>query len=156
VIVSAVAIVTGGSAGTGRAVALVLAGWGWPIVVVYLDHQSAAEASVGEILAAGGTTVAVRADLADDLDVQRLFAESTAAFGGVDAVVHTTADSASHLYQQASRHIRERGVIVIVAGAERMPPEVARQLRERGITIGREPPGAVLAFLDEWRRQAIV
>jgi hypothetical protein len=47
-------------------------------------------------------------------------------------------------------------VIVIVAGAERMPPEVARQLRERGITIGREPPGAVLAFLDEWRRQAIV
>src|SRR4051812_39403955 len=90
-----VAIVTGGSAGTGGAVARELATWGWAIVVVYLEHQRTAEAGVDEILAAGGRTVAVRADLADDLDVQRLFAESTAAFGGVDAVVHTTADSAS-------------------------------------------------------------
>lgn len=31
---------------------------------------------------------------ADDLDVQHLFAEWIAAFGGVDAVVHTTADTA--------------------------------------------------------------
>jgi short-subunit dehydrogenase len=151
----AVAIVTGGSSGTGRAVARGLAGWGWPIVVVYLDHQGRAEASVAEILTAGGTTVAVRADLADDLDVQRLFAESIAAFGGVDAVVHTTADSASLLYEHAARHVRERGAIVSVFAAESMTPGVARQLRERGITVGRAPPGAVLSFLDNWRRRTI-
>ena len=85
-----------------------LARWGWAIVVVYLEHQRRAEATVAEILAAEGTTVAVRADLADDLDVQRLFAESIAAFGGVDAVVHTTTDSASLLYQHAAR-ARPRG-----------------------------------------------
>jgi 3-oxoacyl-[acyl-carrier protein] reductase len=151
----AVAIVTGGSSGTGRAVARGLAGWGWPIVVVYLEHQGRAEASVAEILTAGGTTVAVRADLTDDLDVQRLFAESIAAFGGVDAVVHTTADSASVLYQHAARHVRERGAVVSVAAAESITPRVARQLRERGITVGKAPPGAVLSFLDNWRRQAI-
>jgi 3-oxoacyl-[acyl-carrier protein] reductase len=151
----AVAIVTGGSSGTGRAVARGLAVWGWPIVVVYLEHQGRAEASVAEILTAGGTTVAVRADLADDLDVQRLFAESIAAFGGVDAVVHTTADSASLLYEHAARHVRERGAIVSVSAAESMTPGVARQLRERGITVGRAPPGAVLSFLDNWRRRTI-
>ena len=30
---------------------------------------------------------------------------------------------------------------------------VARQLRERGIGVGRAPPEGVLAFLDGWRRQ---
>ena len=85
-----VAIVTGGSSGTGREVARALTSWGWAIVIVYLEHQRAAEATVDEILAAGGKVVAVRADPADDLDVQRLFAESTAAFAGVDVVVHTT------------------------------------------------------------------
>jgi hypothetical protein len=36
----------------------------------------------------------VRADVGDDLDLQRLFAEWIAAFGGVDAVVDTRADRA--------------------------------------------------------------
>jgi NAD(P)-dependent dehydrogenase (short-subunit alcohol dehydrogenase family) len=149
-----VAIVTGASAGTGLAVARELANWGWAIVVVYLEDQRMAEAAVEEILAADGRTVAVRADLVDDLDVQRLFAESIAAFGGVDAVVHTTADSASLLYQHAARQVREGGTIVSAVAAEYMTPVVARQLRQRGVVVGRLPPGAALSFLDAWRRQA--
>src|SRR3954471_20075248 len=117
-----VAIVTGGSSGPGREAARTLAGWGWAIVVVYLEHQRRAERTVAEILAADGTTVAVRADLTDDLDVQRLFAESIAAFGAVDAVVHTTTDSASLLYQHAAQHVREGGAIVSVCAAERITP----------------------------------
>ncbi len=104
-----VAIVTGGSSGTGREVARALTSWGWAIVIVYLEHQRTAEATVEEILAAGGNVVAVRADPADDLDVQRLFAETTAAFAGVDVVVHTTTCSASLLYENAARHVRARG-----------------------------------------------
>jgi hypothetical protein len=148
----AVAIVTGGSSRTGRDLASGLASWAWAIVVVYLEHQRRAEATVAEIIAAEGTTVAVRADLADDLDVQRLFAESVAAFGGVDVVVHTTTESAALLYQHAARHVRPRGAIVTSSAAERIPPGIAEQLAERGITIGRAPPDAVLSFLDGWRR----
>ena len=147
-----VAIVTGGSAITGREVARGLASWRWAIVVVYLDDQRRAEATVADILAAHGTTVAVRADLADDLDVERVFAESIAAFGGVDAVVHTTTDSASLLYQHAVRYVREGGVIVGVSAAEHVPPGLARRLGERGITVGRAAPPALLSFLDTWRR----
>ena len=149
----AVAIVTGGASQTGRDIACGLASPAWAIVVVYLQHQPRAEATIAEIIAAQGTTVAVRADLTDDLDVQRLFTESIAAFGGVDVVVHTTTDSAALLYQHAARHVRPRGAIVRTSPAERMPPAITRQFRERGITVGRAPPEAVLSFLDEWRRR---
>ena len=150
-----VAIVTGGSCGTGREVARALTSWGWAIVVVYLEHQRAAEATVDEIVAAGGNVVAVRADPVDELDVQRLFAESTAAFAGVDVVVHTTSDSDSLLYEHAARHVRSRGAIVSTAATGPVTPEVARQLGERGISVGRAPPEDVLPFLDRWRRHTI-
>jgi 3-oxoacyl-[acyl-carrier protein] reductase len=149
----AVAIVTGGSFGTGREVALALAGWDWPIVVVYLEHQRIAEATVAEILAANGNVVAVRADLADELDVQRLFAESNAAFAGVDVVVHTATGRASLLYEQAALHVRRLGAIVSVPAAGGVTAAVARQLRDRGISVGRAPPEEVVSFLDGWRKR---
>jgi nucleoside-diphosphate-sugar epimerase len=149
-----VVIVTGGSTGTGREVACTLASWGWAVVVVYLDHQRTAEATVEDILAAEGNVVAVRADLADDLDVERLFSESIAAFARVDVVVHTLTGSASVLYEQAALHVRSQGAIVSVAGAELAIPDIARRLGERGISIGRAPPEQMLAFLDRWRQEA--
>jgi hypothetical protein len=151
----AVAIVTGGSFGAGREIARRLAGWGWAVVVVYLEHQRAVEATVAEILATGGTIVAVRADLDDDLDVRRLFAESSAAFGGVDVVVHTTTTRPSFLYEHAARHVRRGGAIVSVAPAHRVAPGVARELGERDISVGGTGPEEVLPFLDGWRGQTI-
>ena len=150
-----VAIVTGGASGTGREVARALTDWGWAIVIVYLEQQRTAEATVEEILAAGGNVVAVRADPADDLDVQRLFAESIAAFAGVDVVVHTTSGSASLLYQYAARHVHSRGAIVSTLATGHVRPGVARQLHERGISVGRAPPEDVVSFLDRWRRHTL-
>ena len=83
-----VAIVTGGSRGVGRAAIGRLAARGYAVVVNYLHDQRAAESTVEAILAGNGNAVAVRADIADDLDVDRLFAETIAAFGGIDVVIH--------------------------------------------------------------------
>jgi len=148
-----VAIVTGGSFPSGRQVARALARWDWPIVLVYLECQRAVEAAVAEILQADGNVVAVRADLGDDFDVARLFAESSATFGGVDVVAHTTTETASLLLQHAARHVRRRGAIVATHAAEGVAPSVARELRERDIRVGRVLPGEVLEFLDVWRRR---
>jgi NAD(P)-dependent dehydrogenase (short-subunit alcohol dehydrogenase family) len=112
-----VVIVTGGSHGPGLELVRTIAGRGYAIVVVYLDDQRSAEAAVEEIFAAGGAAVAVRADVTDDLDVERLFEEAIAAFGGVDAVIHTTTDSASVLERHAAR---KRDIPVIA-----FPPEFA-------------------------------
>jgi NAD(P)-dependent dehydrogenase (short-subunit alcohol dehydrogenase family) len=103
-----VAIVTGGSAGDGLASARELARRGYAIVIVYLEDQRQAEAAINAILADQGTAIAVRADVADDLDVERLFAETIAAFGHVDLVVHATADDASML----SRRLPEGAAFV--------------------------------------------
>jgi 3-oxoacyl-[acyl-carrier protein] reductase len=84
-----VAIVTGGSRSIGRAMIRWLAARGYAVVVNYLHEQRTAESTVETVLAANGAAVAVRADVADELDVQRLFGETIEAFGGVDVVVHT-------------------------------------------------------------------
>ncbi len=131
-----VAIVTGGSRGVGRATIRLLAARGYAVVVNYLHDQRAAESTVEAILTDKGAAVAVRADVADDLDVQRLFAETIAAFGGIDAVVHavgspvTTAPVAEVdldvfdalvrtctratfvVNREAARHLRNGGAIV--------------------------------------------
>ncbi|ADJ47395.1 short-chain dehydrogenase/reductase [Amycolatopsis mediterranei S699] len=145
-----VAIVTGGSLPAGRDVARGLARRAWPVVLVYLDHQTRVEATLAEIIAEGGTAIGVRADLADDLDVQRLFTESVAEFGGVDVVVHTTPDSGALLLRHAVRHLRPRSTILVTAASGPITPAVAAQLRERGITVERTAPRGALDRLDGW------
>jgi 3-oxoacyl-[acyl-carrier protein] reductase len=86
-----VAVVTGGSRGIGGAVARKLATTDYAVVINYISSHADADAAVEEILAAHGTAVAVRADVADELDVERLFSETIDAFGGVDVVVHAAA-----------------------------------------------------------------
>lgn len=157
-----VAIVTGGSCGIGREIARRLASRGYGIVVVYLRDQREAEAAVEEILAANGTALAVRADVTDELDVERLFGETKAAFGAVDVVVHTAVRGSAVVNRQAARQLRHGGAIVNVSSAEAVTPGLADELRARDITVnglapGLEPPGArhdiaeVVAFLDRWR-----
>jgi NAD(P)-dependent dehydrogenase (short-subunit alcohol dehydrogenase family) len=149
----AVAIVTGGSSRAGRDAARALADWAWPIVLVYLEDPSRVETTAAEIIAAGGTTVAVRADLTDELDVERIFTESIASFGGVDVVVHTTMDSTAVLYLCAARHVSRRGVIVSTSRREQLAPEIELMLRERGIAVERVPAEALLDILDSWRQK---
>lgn len=109
-----VVIVTGGSIGSGRDLSRALAGRGFAVVVVYLDDQHSAEAAVDEIVGRNGTATAIRADITDELDVARLFSETTASFGGVDAIVHTQPAATQLVDQRAASQLRDGGVIVTV------------------------------------------
>ena len=64
------ALVTGGSRGLGRAIALRLAGAGAAVAVNYRAQAEAAEAVVREIEARGGRALAVQADIADAAQVR--------------------------------------------------------------------------------------
>ncbi|GAB3119653.1 SDR family NAD(P)-dependent oxidoreductase [Glaciibacter psychrotolerans] len=79
------AIVTGGAGGIGRATALAFAAEGAKVAVVDL-RADAAEAVVAEIRAAGGTAVAIAADVANEQDIQRVIATTVEEFGGVNVV----------------------------------------------------------------------
>jgi len=82
------ALITGGSGGIGRAVAKRLANEQFNVVVHYAGKAAPAEQVVAEIKQAGGSAVAVQADVANAADVARLFERTVAVFHRLDAVVN--------------------------------------------------------------------
>jgi NAD(P)-dependent dehydrogenase (short-subunit alcohol dehydrogenase family) len=81
-------VVTGGSRGIGAAVCVAAGAAGWDVVVNYVRDEPAADDVVRRITGAGGRAVAVRADVRDDGDVERLFAEADAWRGPVTGLVN--------------------------------------------------------------------
>jgi acetoacetyl-CoA reductase len=82
------AIVTGGARGIGRAVTELLAACGCAVVVNHNSSQAAAEALVGEIVAAGGRAVAVGGSIADPATGPALVAAALESFGRLDVLVN--------------------------------------------------------------------
>src|SRR5947209_3746607 len=85
---SRVAVVTGASRGIGAATALLLARQGFRIVVNYRSSETEADRVVLASRAAGGEAIAIRADVTEPRDVDRMVEETTAKWGHVDVLVH--------------------------------------------------------------------
>lgn len=119
-----VVIVTGGSYGIARAIA----GHGYVVVIAYLPAGDA-DGVVAEIERAGGASLAIRADVGDELDVERLFDETAAAFGGADVVVHTGAGDETVVNRQAADRLRPGGAIFSVADGDRAAAALIACLR---------------------------
>jgi NAD(P)-dependent dehydrogenase (short-subunit alcohol dehydrogenase family) len=83
-----VTIITGASRGIGAATALLAAEQGDAVCVNYAVDDAAAERVVGEITAAGGTAIAVKADVAGEADVLRLFTTVDDELGPVGLLVN--------------------------------------------------------------------
>ena len=109
-----VLLVTGGSRGIGRAVALRAAKCGYAVCLSYASREDAARATVAEIEAAGGRARAVRADVASEKDILALFGAAdglgklTALVnnaGVVDAVARVDEMSAARLARMFTTNI---------------------------------------------------
>jgi len=83
-----VAIVTGASRGIGRAVAERFAAEGAAVVVNYTQGSKNAATVVAGIEAAGGTAIALQADVSRSADVRRLVEQTVERFGRVDVLVN--------------------------------------------------------------------
>jgi len=84
------AIVTGASRGIGRTVARRLAQDGFAVVVNYLNNSEEAEGVVAEVKGIGGDAISVKADVANQADVERLFEVTMKKFGSIDVVVNNS------------------------------------------------------------------
>jgi len=97
-----VALVTGSSQGIGRATALRLAQSGADIIINYRSKASAAEDARASIEALGRRCVAIQADVSQEEEVTRLFAEAASALGPVSMLVNNAGTTRDKLIIQMS------------------------------------------------------
>jgi pteridine reductase len=84
-----VALVTGAAHRVGKAIALELAEAGAHLVIHYNSSENAARETVAEIQALGRRAVALRADLSQSAQIDSVFAQAEAEFGGLEVLVNS-------------------------------------------------------------------
>lgn len=85
-----IALVTGGSAGIGRAVAIDLAAKGATVVINYNRSREGAEETLNVIREAGGKAAIVKADVSDPDEVDAMFAKIKKHFKKLDILVNNS------------------------------------------------------------------
>lgn len=135
-----VAVVTGGSRGTGAATVRLLARSGVDVVVGYRSRRDEALEVVAAVEAGGGRAIAVAGDVTTEAAAVELFDRAEAQFGGVDFFIgnagvwpaepvaladlpldrwrRTTAANLDGIFfttREAARRLRRDGVIVLVS-----------------------------------------
>lgn len=82
------ALVTGSSRGIGAAIAAALASDGWAVAVNFRQDEAGALQTVSRIDGAGGRALAVRADVADPVEIEELFRQVEDQLGRVLVLVN--------------------------------------------------------------------
>lgn len=85
-----IALVTGGSAGIGRAIAIDLAAKGATVVINYNRSREGAEETLNVIREAGGKAAIVKADVSDPDEVDAMFAKIKKHFKKLDILVNNS------------------------------------------------------------------
>jgi NAD(P)-dependent dehydrogenase (short-subunit alcohol dehydrogenase family) len=83
-----VLLVTGGGRGIGAATSLLAAQQGWAVAVNYTSNSLAADEVVRQIRAAGGQAITVKADVAEEDQVLRMFEHIDARLGRLTGLVN--------------------------------------------------------------------
>jgi enoyl-[acyl-carrier protein] reductase III len=99
------ALITGGGRGIGRAIALELARRGADVLINYVRHPDAADSVVAEIQSSGRKAQTIRANVADEDNVNRMFAEIAERFGYLDFLINNSASGVNRASTEvAAKH----------------------------------------------------
>ncbi|MBR0642726.1 SDR family oxidoreductase [Plastoroseomonas hellenica] len=126
------AIVTGSSHGIGAAVVERLARDGFAVVINYSGSEEPARKLADKVSSAGGTAVAVKADVSDPSAVAALFDESERSFGGIDALVNNAGIMKLAPLAECDDALFDSHVAVNLKGVFNCVREGARRIREGG------------------------
>jgi 3-oxoacyl-[acyl-carrier protein] reductase len=97
-----IALITGGSRGIGRAIALRLAQAGAKIAFSYRGNHDAAQAVLGDLKGGGAHAMAVAGDVAVSADVDRVVTATLEAFGRIDVLVNNAGITRDNLLMRIS------------------------------------------------------
>lgn len=129
------AIITGASGGIGRAVAHRLAQDGFAVVASYAGSASKAEETVAAIQAAGGRASAVRGDVAEAADVERLFSTAISTFGEIDVVVNCAGIMPLSPIEGSDTDVFDRVIATNLRGSFLVLAQAARHVQPGGRII---------------------
>jgi len=131
-LVGQTAIITGSSSGIGRACALALAREGANVVVNYIGNPTGAEEVAGLIRDEGGQVLLVQADISNEEQVTRLFAESINTFGTIDILVNNAGLQKDALFVNMTLAQWQYVLDVNLTGQFLCAREAAREFLRRG------------------------
>ena len=123
-----VCVITGGARGIGRASARLAAAAGWDIAINYRERADAADALAAEIVALGRKAIAIRADVAEESDIVRLFNEATDQLGPISALVNSAGISAHARVDALEASALRKMMAVNVVGLMLCCREAARRM----------------------------
>ena len=97
------AVVTGGSRGIGRAIALELARQGANVLITYRTNSALAEAAANEIRRLGVECTTAEMDVRDDDSIRRMLEAARAGHGEIDVLVNNAGVTVDGLLLRMSR-----------------------------------------------------
>ncbi len=126
-----VALVTGGSRGIGRAIALYLADAGATVAITYRRNQDAAEKVVKEISLSGESAVSAPLELEDRESIRGALARVQSACGPVEILVNNAAIAQEKPFETIRDEDWDRMLAVNLRGAFALCQEVLPAMLER-------------------------
>jgi 3-oxoacyl-[acyl-carrier protein] reductase len=96
------AVVTGGSRGIGRAVAVELARLGADLFITFRTNGAVAEAVAREIREGGGGCVTCQVDVRSAADLERMVEDARQRYGGIDVLVNNAGMTSDGLVMRMS------------------------------------------------------
>jgi glucose 1-dehydrogenase len=128
-----VAVVTGANSGIGESVARHLAAAGASTVINYVVGPDAANAIVDDIRKAGGTAMAIAADVSKEDQVQAMFAQMVKEYGTVDILINNAGWQKDSAFPAMTLQQWQAVIDVNLTGQFLCAREAVREFLRRGI-----------------------
>jgi 3-oxoacyl-[acyl-carrier protein] reductase len=122
------AIVTGGSRGIGRAIAVELAGCGYDVDITYKSNDAAAQETLRLVREAGGEGEALRFDVGDAAEAERLLTDLLARRERIDVLINNAGITADGLFLMMPRKDWDSVIDTSLGGFYNMTKPILRKM----------------------------
>lgn len=127
------ALVTGGSSGIGKGVAIALAEAGADVAVNYSSHPERGDEVVKEITAKGSRGIGIQADVSKEEDVLAMFKKVREEFGTIDILVNNAGLQQDAPIDQMTIEQWNKVISINLTGQFLCAREAIREFKRRGI-----------------------
>jgi glucose 1-dehydrogenase len=127
------ALVTGASSGIGREIALALGAYGANVVVNYVSGEATAQQVAAEIRKTGNRSIALKADVSNEAEVQAMFGRMYEEFGTIDILVNNAGLQQDAAFEELTVAQWNKVIGVNLTGQFLCSREAVREFKRRGV-----------------------